>query len=140
MGLFDTVVFERAEDAPLCAAGHSVMEYQTKDLGCSLLGYSIDGCGRLRTQDGDLLSPIPEHSFVRIYTSCDQCPQTVVTTGTRGWFNKIYPWVEYDLEFRSGMMVRKWVFELEEIQDVLVKFEGRVVSVSNSDVVCLENT
>jgi hypothetical protein len=101
MGMFDTVRCEY----PLPYARHQDLEYQTKDLECLLVHYTITRDGRLvlnaRQGRGRPSRDIewPLHGDIRIYTSDDSVEPHV--------------WIEYVVRFTHGRV--EWIRPKEEV-------------------------
>jgi hypothetical protein len=104
MGLFDTVYCEY----PLPDARHQDLDFQTKNLECTLDTYTITRDGRLvrRARRGwgagavlDRNVEWPLHGDIKIYTS-------VKTEDP--------PWVEYVVRFTHGRV--EWIRPLEEVR------------------------
>jgi hypothetical protein len=102
MGLFDTVHCEYSLPDPK----YQDLEFQTKDLDCFLLSYTITGDGRLirharrggRGPEQDVEWPI--HGDIRIYTS--------IRDGSGD-----HTWIEYVVRFTHGRV--EWIRPREEV-------------------------
>ena len=101
MGLFDTIYCEH----PLPDARHQDLDFQTKDLECSLSTYTITQDGRLlrharggkRGLDRDIEWPL--HGDLTFYTSIKISGESV--------------WVEYVARFTHGLV--EWIRPKEEV-------------------------
>jgi hypothetical protein len=102
MGMFDTVHCEY----PLPDARHQDLEFQTKNLECTLDRYTITRDGRLvrharsgwgAALDHDVEWPL--HGDIRIYTSVK---------------SEDPPWIEYVVRFTHGQV--EWIRPLAEVQ------------------------
>jgi hypothetical protein len=99
MGLFDYVKCSGREF--VCSEGHSLadMEFQTKDLGCSMGNAEIGGVGSSLVFDsggyeyGALRRPLL--GVVNVYTACMKCPAFVQAKS----HNLCDCWVEFEVEF-----------------------------------------
>ena len=134
MGMYDSVKF--FSDKPKCGAGHEPEGWQTKDLKNDMATYYVvDGrfYGHLRSEDdwqekivevdqsGIVLSLTHRSKAevftgsILVYTHCKKC-QPVFTDVQAVWNDGLAPhepWVEYELTFADGVLVKSEPVKLE---------------------------
>ncbi len=131
MGMYDSIRI-LGPSALTCAAGHEILEVQTKDLECAIVCYLLhegrlyrDAGARGATQtahaeEGDrlvvvtrkLADPVSLASEILAYASCDDCRPVLYLQDAGGlgpWSDYVHerwPWCEWRLVFSAGHLQR----------------------------------
>lgn len=155
--MFDSVVMAGPKDALLCAAGHELRNFQTKDLDCAMNTYYVfEGCVYEAARDGWSLRQEPQYlpgleglavisrgfaapvglsvSKLDVYTSCEECLPVLFEGTPHAFSDQVHeqrPWVEYELEVDRGRVVSSAPVKLESRDDVRKK--GNWVSIPDDD-------
>lgn len=125
MGLYDTITWVDIHDAPTCAAGHSLVSFQTKDRSWPAMDhYYIHGGkmyaperssraeavvtrnSRLVLEQTVELIPAKESERIVITTTCTDCePVLSWSRESRGTMRTEYPLQQFRLTLSSGDVV-----------------------------------
>lgn len=152
MGLFDTIRFidpnPDQEVIPKCAAGHLMLDLQTKDFDpdehTTYIVWKSQLYKLAERHDPDVEDPklvdmdmvvtmtthtryrrIPHNGPVTAYTHCDECLPVLFETGGKVWHGDIVtelePWCEWDLKFKDGRLIEINPIRVESREDVAKK-------------------
>jgi hypothetical protein len=148
MGMYDTVLLldEESQARVACAAGHPQKELQTKDLDCNLDFYRVfrgrlffqatraplqtvetteEGLLKITTQQEHV--PCLDRVTMVAYTSCAECDPVVYETGHSFCgvgVDTHQPWVEYELVFQDGLLVKTTPLRCTTREDVAKEMRG----------------
>ena len=129
MGMFDTLIMlGKSADVVPCAHGHPQVDLQTKSMECALGEYyvydrvlyrktrSAQHVPKARQLEDDKLTLRFESEALRVvhtgvvvgYTHCEECDPIVYENWTSfsGGVGDRRMWVEYELEFRDGRLMK----------------------------------
>lgn len=159
MGMYDDFSVKAPHPQLICAQGHSLKTFQTKDFECSLDHYYLNGdntLSRLRCQayDDDLpqeavLEDVKFTVMANIYTDCKECETIYSITTTsdgRSWITERRPNCDFEAFFKKGVlqyvepiiletpeMVRKYVEQLSTQSTLNLNYKIDRKILSNDD-------
>jgi hypothetical protein len=137
MGMFDDFAFQSPHPKAVCARGHSVKGFQTKDFECLLDKYLVkedqlyvirfgaaDDSPEPKSEE-EVLEPVHCTATANIYTDCFQCPAIYTrqdwSTESGVWIAEHRPWCEFQVSFKKGFLVDVVPVEQETVDQVRQK-------------------
>jgi hypothetical protein len=135
MGMFDDFDFEIPHPKVVCARGHSVKGFQTKDFECLLDKYLVKEDQlyviRFGAADDSKPSKLQEEILEKsnltlaanIYTDCSQCPAVYARQDwqhgpAQVWITEFRPWCEFIVFFENGLLTDIISVEQETVDQV----------------------